>query len=52
MFFGIIEHLGPMIPLVDDFVGKGLAPGMILIVVVMDLLHCPPGFFGSEAPQV
>ena len=29
ILFGIIEHLGPIVPLVDDFVGKGPASGMV-----------------------
>jgi len=52
IFFGIIEHVGPIVSLVDDFVGMGPTPDMFPTVAIVDLLHCPLGFFGSEAPQV
>ena len=51
MLLGVIKHFGPVIPLVDGFVGEGSSPSMVFIVVV-NLLHYAPDLLGSEAPQV
>ena len=52
IFFGIIEHLGPITPLVDDFMGKRSATDMVPTIFFVDLLHYPLGFVRFEAPQV
>jgi len=52
IFLDVVEHLGPVIPLVDGLVGDRVSPGMIFTVVVVNLLYYALHFLGSEAPQV
>jgi len=52
MLLGVIEHLGPIVPLVNGFVGEGSPSSMISIVIIVDFLHYPPYLLRSEASQV
>jgi len=52
MLFDVVEHLGPIVPLINGFVGEGSPPDMIFIVTIVNLLHYPPDLLGSEAYQV
>jgi len=49
IFLGIIEHLGPVVSLVHDFVSEGSTSCVVPTVAIMDLLHHAPGFLWPEA---
>jgi len=44
ILFGIVEYLGSIVPLIDNFMGRRSAPDMVLTIAIVDLLHYPPGF--------
>ena len=50
IFLCIMEHLGPIVSLVDGFIGEGSADCMIPTVTVVDLLHYLLYFVWSESP--
>ena len=37
--FGIIKYLGPIVSLVDNFVGKGTSSHVVPTVAIVDFLH-------------
>jgi len=51
MLFGLVEHVGPMVPLVNGFVSEGSPPDMIFTVAILNLLYYLLGLW-FEASQV
>jgi len=49
---GIIEHLGSVIPLIDNLMGKRVTSRMVPTVTIMDFMHHSPSFIWSKVPQV
>ena len=52
VLLGIIEHLGPTVPLADVFVDEEPAFRVVFTVIIVDFLHYYLGFVWSETPQV
>jgi len=52
ILLGIIKHFGPIIPLVDGFVGEGSTSDMVFTVAIVDFLHHLLDFVRPEAPQI
>jgi len=39
IILGVAEHLGPVVPLDDDFVGEGVTSRMVPTIAIVDFLH-------------
>jgi len=52
IILGVVEHLGPVILLIDDLMGEKAASQMIPTVAIMDFLYHSLSSIWSEAPQV
>jgi len=52
ILLGIIEHFGPIVPLVDGFVGEGSTSDMVFTIAIVDFLHHLLDFVRPEAPQI
>ena len=52
IFLGVIEHLGPIVTLLDDFVSEGSASSMVPAITIMDLPHYSSGFLWTGASQI
>ena len=44
----IVEHLGPVVPLLDGFMSDGLASYMVLTITIVNILDHFLGFVWSE----
>ena len=51
IIFGVIEHLRPVVPVVDDFVGEGVS-SCVVPTVVVDFLDHSPSFVWPETSQI
>ena len=51
IILSVVEHLGLVVPLVDDLVGEEASSRKVPTVVV-DFLHHLPSLFGSKASQI
>ena len=48
----VIEHIGPVLPLVDDVVGKGASVRVVLRVSIVDFLHHLPSLLRTKASHI
>ena len=52
VLLGIIEYFGPIAPLVDGFVGEGLASSMVSTIAIVDFLNHLLDFVWPKASHV
>ena len=52
IILGVIEHFGPVIPLIDDLVSEGAGSRMIPKIFVMDFPHYSLSFVWIETSQI
>ena len=52
IILGIVEHLGPVVPLVDDHVGERATSCVVPAISVVDFLYHPLSLLRTEASQI
>jgi len=52
IILGVIEHLGPVVPLVDDLVGERAFSRVVPTVDVVNFLHHLPSLLQTKASQI
>jgi len=52
IILGIIKHLGPVVPMVDDLMGKRAAPRVVSAISIVDFLHHSLCLLQIEASQI
>ena len=52
IILGLVKHLGPVVPLVDDLVGERASFHVVPTVAVVDFLHHLLSFLRTNASQI
>ena len=49
---GVVKPFGPVVPLVDDFVGEGVSSCVVSTITIVDFLHHFLSFIRTETSQM
>ena len=52
IILGVVEHLEPIVPLVDDLVDERASSHVVPIVAIVNFLHHLPSLLQTKATQI